>query len=131
MGEPPKPHPNNVDGPFYVENGCCLSCDIPKSEAPGHFEYDDDFHCYVSCQPQTQDETTKMIRVAWEAELQCIRYRGTDPDILRRLAELELRDICDIEPPEEIRPVIRNHVRFTDSQAVTSKQLLRHFIAYL
>lgn len=74
-----------------------------------------------------------MIRVVWSAELQCVRYRGNEPAVLRRLAEMDLRDVCDVEPPVHIRPLIRNHVLFTDSKGtrLTSKQLLDHFIAYL
>lgn len=133
MADQPTAHPKNVRGPFYVQDGCCTACDVPNSEAPDHFEYDADGHCYVSRQPETQEELTKMIRVVWSAELQCIRYRGNEPAVLRRLAEMELRDVCDVQPPVDIQPLIRNHVRFTDSEGsrVTSKQLLEHFIAYL
>jgi hypothetical protein len=74
-----------------------------------------------------------MLHVVWAAELQCIRYRGNEPTVLRRFAEMELRDVCDIDPPPGVRAIIRNHVRFTDSSAsvVKSSQLLNDFIAHL
>lgn len=134
MTEPIRPHPKNVDGPFYVEYGCCTACDVPMQEAPNHFAYDGDNHCYVCRQPQTASDTTVMIGTAWMAELHCIRYRGTDPDVLRRLAELDLREICDIQPPRHISPVIRNHVEFSvigNAELATPQQLAAHFVDHL
>ncbi|MBT6493276.1 MAG: ferredoxin [Planctomycetaceae bacterium] len=103
-------------------------------EAPHHFAYDGDNHCYVCRQPQSGAETTDMIGTAWMAEFECIRYRGNDPDVLRRLAELDLRRICDIEPPSQIIPVIRNHVRITiigTPATDSSQQLAKEFINHL
>lgn len=113
MNKSTSPHPKNVPGPFYVEYGCCTACSVPVQNAPSMFVYDSEYHCFVHCQPRTEDEISDMIRVAWMAELECIRYRGSDPDILRRLAELDLRQVCDSRPPAHIVPVIRNHVSFT------------------
>ena len=134
MTEPIRPHPNNVDGPFYVEYGCCTACDVPMQEAPNHFAYDDDNHCYVCRQPQTAANTTDMIGTAWMAEFQCIRYRGNDPDVLRRFAELDLREVCDVEPPRHISPLIRNHVEFSvtsSAELATPQQLAGHFVDHL
>jgi hypothetical protein len=103
-------------------------------EAPNHFAYDSDNHCYVCQQPQTAAETTDLISTAWMAELQCIRYRGNDADVLRRFAELDLRDLCDIDPPRSIKPIIRNHVEFAvvDSlQITTPQQLASEFVDHL
>lgn len=124
-----KPHPRNAAGPFYVEHGCCTACDVPMVEAPELFEYDAENHCFVSQQPQTNEEVTRAIGAAWCAELQCIRYRGDDPEILRRFAELDLRLLCDVEPPAHIVPLIRNHATFTaiaDSAAQIAESFRRH-----
>ena len=134
MTEPIRPHPKNVDGPFYVEYGCCTACDVPMQEAPNHFAYDGDNHCYVYRQPQTPVETTDMIGTAAIAEFQCIRYRGNDPDVLRRFAEIDQHNICDVEPPQHITPIIRNHVEFTvatESAITTPRQLADEFIDHL
>ncbi len=134
MTDPIRPHPKNVTGPFYVEYGCCTSCDVPMQEAPNHFAYDADNHCYICRQPQTDAETTDMIGTAWMAEFQCIRYRGNDPNVLRRFAELDLREICDIEPAAHINPVIRNHVQITvvgTPAIATSKELAQEFTDHL
>ena len=112
MNESNTPHPKNVAGPFYVEDGCCLSCDVPMIEAPGLFAYAHDGHCYVKRQPLTPDEVSAMIKTASCSETECIRYRGDDQDVLQRFAELDLRHLCDVPPPPDVKPVIRNHVTF-------------------
>jgi len=113
MDDPtPKPHPKNAPGPFYVIDGCCTACDVPVSEAPGLFAYDETNHCFVKRQPSTPREFDRAFLVAWAAELECIRYRGDDPQMLRRFAELGQPDLCDIPPPPEVRPVVRDLVTF-------------------
>ena len=134
MSKPRQPHPHNVEGPFYVEYGCCTACSVPIIEAPGIFKFDDNDHCYVERQPETEDETTKTIRAAWAADLNCIRYCGKDSNTLRRLAELDLRDQCDTKPPDSISPVVRNHVSFTstDTPPITSaRDLVLTFLDFL
>ena len=78
----PEPYPENVDGDFYVESGCCTCCDVPLVEAPTLFKYSDSvsdlMHCYVSKQPSNPLELEAMLRVIHCAELKCIRYRGED-----------------------------------------------------
>jgi hypothetical protein len=108
-------HPDNAQGPFYVEYGCCLACDLPRVVAPDHFAYDGNSHCFVTRQPQTSTELSKLVRAVWGAEAECIRYRGNDPGLLRRLAELGLSHCCDISPPPGIQPQIRNCVSFVDT----------------
>ena len=112
MSEIGQPHPENVQGPFYVLNGCCMACDVPVSEAPDLFTYDVANHCYVKRQPHTKEEFERTLRVAWSAEVECIRYRGVDPEVLRRFAEFGSPHLCDVAPPPEILPVIRDFVRF-------------------
>ena len=34
-----KAHPLNVAGPFYVEDGCCLLCDVPRGLASDMFKF--------------------------------------------------------------------------------------------
>jgi hypothetical protein len=107
-----QPHPKNVSGPFYVLNGCCTACDVPISEAPDLLTYDETNHCYVKRQPCTKDEVDRTLRAAWAAELECIRYRGNDSEVLRRFAEFGAPHLCDVPPPPEIRPVERDLVTF-------------------
>jgi hypothetical protein len=130
-----QPHPKNVPGPFYVVDGCCTACDVPVSEAPDLFTYDTANHCFVKCQPRTEEEFDRVFRAAWAAELECIRYRGDNPVVLRRFAELGSPHLCDVAPPPEIRPVMRDHVTFDadspEQQYLSAVGLADRFRAYL
>ena len=106
------PHAKNAPGPFYVENGCCMMCMVPHVEAPTLMGFDDrDEHCFIRQQPQTDEEIYRAIRAVSSSEVQCLRYRGQDPDILRRLVEIGERDACD-HPTPTSTPILRNHVTF-------------------
>jgi hypothetical protein len=99
------PHPANVPGDYYVEDGCCTMCTLPFGEAPeligetidprGHS------HCFVKCQPRNELETEHMVSAIQVAELRCIRYRGTDAKILSRLTEMGEAEVCDALSPVE------------------------------
>ena len=89
-------HAKNVPGDFYVEDGCCTSCDIPFQEAPGHFEYDSDGHCFVCTQPSTPEEVDRMVSAVWASEVSCIRYAGNDSGTLEKLIAVKEQDRCDV-----------------------------------
>jgi hypothetical protein len=97
-----KPHPANVSGDFYVEDGCCTMCEVPFAEAPNLFGTCQDPngypHCYVKRQPETLAELEQMVSAIRCAELECIRYRGRDKVILDRLVQVGQRGICDEWP---------------------------------
>ena len=88
-----RPHPANVAGDFYVEDGCCTMCEVPFAEAPTLFGACQDPqgypHCYVKRQPDTAGELDQMVLAIRHAEFPCIRYRGTDKVILDRNGTLE------------------------------------------
>ena len=69
-------YPKNVPGDFYVEDGCCISCNIPFTEAPDLFESADDGHCYVAKQPSSPAEVHRMTMALQVQEVGCIRYKG-------------------------------------------------------
>ncbi len=112
-----KAHPKNAAGSFYVVNGCCTACGVPDVLAPALFAYDKDNHCFVKRQPQTSKELESALDVIVGQELGCIRYGGSDEDVLRRLAEVGESNQCDIEPPPGIVPTLRNHVTFDTTVA--------------
>jgi hypothetical protein len=99
-----KPHPSNVPGDFYVEDGCCTMCRVPLEEAPALFGICQDprgyLHCYVTRQPETPPELAQMLRAIRCAELRCIRYRGTDRSLQLQLVEAGEGPICDALPPD-------------------------------
>ncbi len=117
-----KPHKDNVPGPFYVTDGCCTSCDVPFVEAPGMFAYDDQSHCFVKRQPKSPDDLTRMLRAVHGSEVECIRYRGREKDVLRRMAEGGMGNLSDTAVPN-IKPISRDHVTF-DSVISKDKLLL-------
>lgn len=98
------PHPANVPGHFYVEDGCCTMCEVPFTDAPDLFGTVQDpkgyLHCYVKRQPETADELDRMITSIRHAELECIRYRGNDRLIQLRLVEMGERGVCDNLSPD-------------------------------
>src|SRR2546426_5175715 len=135
MSNGDKPHAKNVPGAFYVVDGCCTACGVPDAVAPALFAFDADGHCYVKRQPGTAEETEAALHVVRTQELGCIRYRGTDPVILRRLAEAGEAAQCDVALPKGIRPVLRNHVTFTannsEVRAWSGAAVLQDFGEYL
>jgi len=125
-----KPHPLNAPGDFYVEDGCCTACEVPFTEAPGQFKYDDSYHCYVCRQPSTPEDINGMLNAIACSELQCIRYRGADAQIFDRLAAIGEVEICD-NPPTGFQPRIRNHVAFTTAADVSLPHLVSQFTKFL
>ena len=106
--EPPQRHPQNVDGDFYVGDGCCLACDVPRVCAPTLFEYAGDRHCYVSKQPSTPAELFGILKAMRGAETSCIRYAGTDVSLLKRIAAIDA-SVCD-DPRASDLPVVPRDV---------------------
>ena len=118
MSDAPTPHPKNARGPFYVEYGCCTACGVPETVAPEHFGWDDDMHCFVKRQPITPAEVDRMLEAVARAELNCIRYRGRDPELAIRFAELGAPQLCDFAPRTDLKSSVRNHVAFVDMHAL-------------
>lgn len=84
--EPGKPHPANVPGQFYVEDGCCLSCGVPESIAPDLFKWTDDgWHCYINKQPENDAEFDQMFEAMTSSEADCIRARTCSAKFFERL----------------------------------------------
>ncbi len=128
------PHPSNAGGPFYVENGCCTACGVPRHFAPELFAEDEQHHCFVRRQPQDAAETDAMIRVVATQELGCVRYRGTDLVIQRRLAEAGEGEQCDVPPAAGVEPLHRDHVSFLAAdraEPLTGRAILDRLVSYL
>ncbi|ESQ86467.1 hypothetical protein ABAC460_23435 [Asticcacaulis sp. AC460] len=108
----PTPYPKNVPGDFYVEDKCCLTCNIPIDIAPDHFTMDDQ-QCYVSRQPQTPDELDRTLLAMNSQEVDCIHYRGEDREVIRRL--VETGEWCSVDNPTRrfFEQRLRNVARVT------------------
>lgn len=89
--------PSNVEGPFYVEADQCIGCCAPRAEAPELIGFDEAHGgCYFAHQPTDAESTYRAISAVCVSCVRALRYGGSDPDILRRLARLELTAQCDV-----------------------------------
>jgi hypothetical protein len=57
--------------------------------------------CIVHHQPSTPSAIDNTLWAIHDSESECIRYRGTDPDILQRLVEMGVGAQADIAPLSE------------------------------
>ena len=79
-------------------------------EAPHLFEYEteeqDSHHCFVCRQPSDDRELDDMLRTITRSETECIFYRGNDPAILQRMADMGKPHLCDAtaSPPPPTKP---------------------------
>jgi ferredoxin len=80
-------HKKNADGDFYVERDCCTLCGVPSHYAPTLFE-EDGSGCWVSRQPTNREDEERMLKVFAVQDLGCVRYRGTDPRIVKALEKI-------------------------------------------
>src|SRR5687767_4801142 len=89
-----EPYPLNVPGPFYVENGLCITCRVPEYEAPDLIGFYEDpsgtnrkSHCYFKKQPETPEEMERAINAMSVACCGAYNYAGDDLDLIQRLLE--------------------------------------------
>ena len=81
----------NVEGDFYVKDGCCTMCGVPHIEAPelfgGFDEKQNAAHkqCFVKKQPETYSELEKMINAIAAQDTGCIRYCGNNEKIIQKI----------------------------------------------
>ncbi|WP_454818816.1 hypothetical protein [Labrys neptuniae] len=135
---PFKPHPANSAGGFYVVDQCCITCGVPLIEAPEVFAWADESpyaSCIVARQPQTSVALSGTLSAIKNAEVDCIRYRGSDPDIGRRLVEMGAGAQCDQPPPSDAKPLVRSHATFrakplfsAGNPAELAQNFLSHFV---
>lgn len=120
-----KSYSKNVQGDFYVEDGCCITCMVTEVHAPNLIGFDEsENHCFVAKQPTNENEVYQAIKATWAAEVDCLRYKGQNPRILRRLAEVGASDSCDHKTLTlGIKPLLRNHVTFEHSPILSELEI--------
>jgi len=91
----------NATGPFYVTDQCIL-CALPVETALANIQWHYEAgctacprSCHVIKQPEDEDELAAVIAAMLGSCVQAIRYRGSDPAILRRLVDLGAGQLCD------------------------------------
>ena len=88
--------PLNVAGDFSVEDGVCMACTAPSIEAPDLMIHaENGLHCYFNRQPTTPEEIEQAVLAVVVSCCGGVRYAGTDPYVLRRLAEFGDSEKCD------------------------------------
>jgi hypothetical protein len=90
-----------VPGPFYVQDGCCISCGVWEDVAPDLLAWlpnSEVPHCYVARQPETDAEFGRMVQAMRVGEVDCIRVHGCRVDWAERLRQAGLGH--HIDPPE-------------------------------
>ena len=95
------PHPANVPGPVYVENGCCLGCAVWHDVAGDYLAWDDNgqgSHCYVRRQPADDQEFESIVAAMKMQEVDCIRLRGGPARWSARLIAEGQSDFIDALP---------------------------------
>ena len=78
----------NVPGDFYVEDGECIACTLPASEAPnliGEDEAEDGYHCYFKKQPVSDKEINHAIDAMRVSCCSALRYSGTNQSIIKKI----------------------------------------------
>ena len=125
-------HHNNVDGPFYVVNGECMSCGAAEMHAPKLMSHDSHGHCFFTRQPASPHETNEAIESTWASCCGALRYGGTDDGILIRLADLGLAEQCDLRLKQEPKPRARTGVSFEFAgQSKTAAASTKEITTYL
>lgn len=90
--------PLNARGDFYVAKGECITCGAPEAEAPDLMAFDEaESSCYFQRQPSTSEEFDQAVRALCVSCCGAVRYRGTDPTVQKKLADLG--DIQSIDVP--------------------------------
>ncbi len=92
-------YPLNVAGDFYVADGMCMACTAPESEAPELMAHDPSagggYHCYFKRQPVTPVELERATLAVAVSCCGAVRYGGSEPSVIRKLAELGSAEMCD------------------------------------
>lgn len=93
------PYPKNAPGDFYSVDQQCMLCGRPHTVAPDLLTWDLDdqgrqIHCYFKKQPETRNELEQAIK-ALEISCGSLRYRGDNPEVLRRLHECGKGHVID------------------------------------
>jgi hypothetical protein len=87
--------PLNSEGDFYVEEGTCLWCMAPESEAPELMGFAKPDGCFFRRQSGTADEIDHAINAVRVSCVEALRYAGRDATILERLRVRGCGHLCD------------------------------------
>jgi hypothetical protein len=73
-----------------------------------------------------------MLAAMLDSEADCVRYRGADPDVTRRIVEAGLATQLDVPRPPQVHPLVRNRVTFNaEEPQLSAADVAGSFEAYL
>jgi hypothetical protein len=87
--------PLNAEGDFYVEEGTCLWCMAPESEAPELMGFAKPDGCFFRRQPETAAEIDHAINAVRVSCVEALRYAGRDATLLEGLRARGCGHLCD------------------------------------
>ena len=111
-----KPHPENAPGDFYIENDCCIQCGVMHGEAPDLLGWTcgpQPRHCIVAKQPASPAELEQMLTAMFVSDIDSLRYRGNDPDIIDYIAITGHSASLDSSPEAHGGLTARSHAVFS------------------
>ena len=79
-----KRYKKNCDGDFFVEDGECILCCLPETEAPSLMKSDEN-SCYFTRQPKTKEEVDQAISAIAVSCCSAVKYGGTDKDVIQKI----------------------------------------------
>jgi ferredoxin len=89
-------HPRSAPGDFYVQAECCMSCMVVFEVAPDLFGQDHETgECFVQRQPTTETEVDRMLEAVRSAEARCVRYAGSNAEVIQKLVARGEQRQCD------------------------------------
>ena len=112
----------NENDPFYVSVGCLL-CNAPEVTAPiligsadenGNPSHDHNnvFSCYFKKQPANLEEIVLAAEAMVGSCVQCLRYRGTNIEVLKILENEGCAQFCDAVPQSTLYPKVKMKKRW-------------------
>jgi hypothetical protein len=91
---------------------CCILCGIPEEIAPELFRTGED-HCFFLRQPRSRQEVDAAIEAMLSSEVDCIRYGGADPEIMKRIGRAGVASQADHGRPNDYAPLVKDRVEFS------------------
>ena len=118
--QPTSNEPVRDQNDFYVEPNCCLLCGVPEGIAPEIFRTGE-HNCSMIRQPCSEDEIDRTIRAMWSSEVDCVRYRGRDAAMLKRLARAGMAGQTDHGDASASSVSLRDQVTFVVPESAVLK----------
>lgn len=121
--------PTEGSEPFYVACDVCLNCGHVATVAPHVITIDPDTTlCSVLQQPTNAEEEYQAVRASLYSCTMAVRYRGSDPTMRTRLAELGLGYAIDGVVPDAVNVEFRRFATFRRADEERATDVLTRIV---